>query len=324
MKLVSIIVPVFNSEKYLSKCMESIIDQTYPLWELIVVNDGSTDRSEEIICRYSKLDKRIKSFYFDNRGVAASRNFGIDQAQGEYITFIDSDDYVKSDYLEKLVDGLEKYNCDLSSCDLSEIYKDGIRIIKSLNTVKNDESIVDSKKIVNDLLYHKIKNGYSCAKLWKKCIIKELFQDYCYCEDVLFVVNNLSEDDYKIYVVHEPLYIYIRNENSVTMKKNPHKILDMLKVSERIIEESKTKETINIKAAKALLIDYSFYILLYSKENYELNVLYETCKRNIKKYRISVFFDLQSSIRTKGACVLSFFPDELITFLYNHQSKKSL
>lgn len=324
MKLVSIIVPVYNSEKYLSKCIESIINQTYFLWELILVNDGSTDNSEEIIRRYKNLDKRIKSFYFDNRGVAASRNFGINQAQGEYITFIDSDDYVESEYLEKLVYGIEKYNCDLSSCDLTEVYKDDVRIIKSLNTVKKTEFVVDSIRIINDLLYHKIKNGYSCAKLWKKSIIKQLFQNYCYCEDVLFLVNNLSKDDYKIYVVHEPLYVYVRNENSVTMIKNPKKIIDMLNVADKIIKESELSEMMNIKSAEALLIDYSFYILLHSRDNEELKRLYNICKQNIRKYRKSVLFDFNSSIKTKIACILSFFPDGFLTFVYNLQPNKSL
>ena len=324
MKLVSIIVPVYNSEKYLSKCLESIIEQTYPLWELIIVNDGSTDNSEEIIRNYKIKDNRIKSFYFDNRGVAASRNFGISQAKGEYITFIDSDDYVKTDYLEKLVYGIENYNCDISSCDVLEIYKDNNRVIKSFDTVKDKEIVVNSKRILNDLLYHKIKNGYSCAKLFKKITIKKLFQKYSYCEDVLFLIENLSLDNYMIYVVHEPLYIYVRNEGSVTMTKSPDKILDMIKVAEKVIEESNLNNNINIKSAMALLIDYSFYIFFHSNDNVELKSLYYICKGNIKKYRKSVLFDINSSIKTKVACIFSFFPDGFITFLYNIQPNKSL
>ncbi len=322
--MVSIIIPVYNSEKYISKCIESILCQIYSDWELIIIDDGSTDQSYKIINEYVKKDTRINVYHFENRGVASSRNTGIGLSKGEYITFIDSDDYVEPEYLNKLVEGLAKYNCDISSCDVLEIYNGKHQIIKSLDTVKNHETVVGSKKIVNDILYHKIKNGYSCAKLWKKSVIKHLFQDYSYCEDVLFVVNNLIESDYKINVVHEPLYVYIRNENSVTMKKNPEKIIDMLNVSEKLIDESETNSYYKKKAAQALLIDYSFYIFLYSKENNELLSLYDKCKRNIKKYRISVLFDLDSSIRTKGACILSFFPDGLITFLYNHQSNKSL
>lgn len=324
MKLISIILPVYNSEEFLTKCIDSIIKQSYHNWELIVINDGSTDGSKNIINRYSEIDSRIKVFHFANRGVASSRNSGIEFSKGEYITFIDSDDFVEPNYLEKLVYGLENNNCDISSCDVLEIYNDNSRIIKSLNTIKEKEIIVNSKRILNDLLYHKIKNGYSCAKLYKKSVIKQLFQNYSYCEDVLFLVNNLSTGDYLINVVHEPLYVYIRNDNSVTMRKNPQKIKDMLRVSERIIDESKTNTNIRKMAAQALLIDYSFYIFLYSKQNPELKSLSDICKSNIQKNRISVLFDINSSLRTKGACVLSFFPDGLITFIYNHQSNKSL
>ena len=107
---------------------------------------------------------------------------------------------------------------------------------------------------------------------------------------VLFLVNNLSYDNYTINVVHEPLYIYVRNENSVTMKKNPNKIIDMLKVAEKIIDESLTNEFIRKKSAQALLIDYSFYIFLYSKEFENLYSLYDICKKNIKKYIMPVLF----------------------------------
>jgi len=324
MKLVSIILPVYNSEKFLNKCIESIICQTYINWELIIINDGSIDNSKIIINEYEKKDNRIKAFHLENRGVSASRNFGISVSSGEFITFIDSDDYVEPEYLNSLVESICENDCDLSVCDAIEEYKGKRRIIKSLDTIKNSIYYVDSQKVLNDLLYHKIKNGYCCAKLFKKIKIKNLFQNYRYCEDVLFLVNYLADNEVNISYVHKPLYIYNKNDGSVTMKKEADKITDMLNVGERIIEKSIDDKKIKTNAAHALLIDYSFYIFLYSMEIEELSGLYNICKSNIIKYRKSVFLDKESSIKTKIACFLSLFPDKLMYFVYNHQPKKSL
>lgn len=322
--LISIIIPVFNNERYLSKCIDSVIEQTFQNWELIIINDGSTDGSKDIINYYSEIDDRILAFHFDNRGVSRSRNFGIEKAKGEFITFIDSDDYVKPYYLEKLITSIIYNNSDLSVCDVLEVYNDHGRIIKSLDTIKNSVSIVNSQKVLDDLLYHKIKNGYCCAKLFRKSLIKSLFESYSYCEDVLFLVNYLADNELTISVIHESLYVYVKNDNSVTMKKNPDKIIDMLNVSEKIIEESNLNNRISTKAAYALLIDYSFYIFLFSNKVPELKRLYILCKNNIKKYRNKVFLDRHSSIKTKLACFLSIFPDNIIMFIYNHQPHKSL
>jgi len=324
MELISIILPVYNSEEYLSKCIKSIIEQTYHKWELIVINDGSTDGSKNIIDYYSQIDNRINAFHFDNRGVSCSRNFGIEQALGEFVTFVDSDDYIKPDYLEKLMISITENNSDLSVCDVLEVYKNDSHIIKSFDTIRETVTVVESQRILDDLLYHKIKNGFCCAKAFRKSIIKQLFQSFCYCEDVLFLVNYLAYNDLTISIVHEPLYVYVKNENSVTMKKDPDKIIDMLNVSEKIIDESSTNKKIKLKAAQALIIDYSFYIFLFSRKVMGLEQLSIICKNNIKKYRKKVLFDIHSSLKTKIACILSFFPDFIMMFIYNHQPKKSL
>ena len=113
-KKVSIIVPVYNVEKFLSKCIESILVQSYQDIELIIVNDGSPDRSQEIIDKYKKLDKRIVAAYQDNKGVSTARNVGLGLAKGEYVMFIDSDDYVDVDYVMKFVDLIERRKADIA------------------------------------------------------------------------------------------------------------------------------------------------------------------------------------------------------------------
>lgn len=125
MTKVSIIIPVYNNEKYVEKCIQSIMQQTYRALDIIVVDDGSTDRSGEILDLLSYKDDRIRIFHQKNIGVAAARNKGIDEATGEYITFVDGDDYIGNDYIEKLVKRAEEKHADMVICGLKYISEQG-------------------------------------------------------------------------------------------------------------------------------------------------------------------------------------------------------
>ena len=109
-KLISVVLPVYNVERYIIKCMNSVLSQTYKNIEIILVDDGSQDRCPEICERYAKKDKRVKVIHKENGGLSDARNAGIKVANGEYITFIDSDDYVDNDYVEFLYNTIEKTN----------------------------------------------------------------------------------------------------------------------------------------------------------------------------------------------------------------------
>ncbi|MFQ6739306.1 MAG: glycosyltransferase family 2 protein, partial [Alphaproteobacteria bacterium] len=113
MDKVSVIIPVYNTEKFLPQCLNSIIYQTYKNLEIIIVNDGSTDNSDEICQTFAKHDKRIKIIYQTNSGVSAARNKGLLNATGDYVHFIDSDDYINLDYYEKIISGNKNINADI-------------------------------------------------------------------------------------------------------------------------------------------------------------------------------------------------------------------
>ena len=117
---ISVIVPIYNAEKYLNKCVDSLINQTKKELEFILVNDGSTDKTEEIIKSYK--DSRIKYFKNKNQGIGKTRNFGIEKATGKYIMFLDSDDYLKNNACEILYKSVEKTDADLAICDFYKIY----------------------------------------------------------------------------------------------------------------------------------------------------------------------------------------------------------
>lgn len=142
MKKISVIVPVYNTEKYIKKCIRSIIEQTLKEIEIIIVNDGSKDKSLEIIKDLMKQDRRIKLINKENEGVSSARNSGIKMAKGKYIQFIDSDDWIEKEFLEKMYDFAEKENVDIVVSDYYEDYSNGkIKIKKGKKNQKKLFSI---------------------------------------------------------------------------------------------------------------------------------------------------------------------------------------
>lgn len=212
---ISIIVPVYKVEKYIHKCIDSILNQTFKDFELILVDDGSPDNCGKICDEYAKKDNRIIVIHKENGGQATARNIALDIAKGEYIGFVDSDDYIKPDMYEKL------YNaCSLNNSDISVI---GFREIN-----ENGNSIYE---YIPDKLY--FFDALKRAHMWNKLFNKKLFfennlffQSGRYYEDLelfpkLFVKAN------KISEVKDIGYIYLQREGSTTREKN-EKILDML------------------------------------------------------------------------------------------------
>lgn len=128
MPYLSIIVPVFNAEKYLEKCIRSICNQSFKDWELLLINDGSTDQSDKICEVFTKKDERIHLYNKKNGGVASARNYGIAIAKGKYIAFVDSDDFVEEDMYFSMLTVAEKYNCDVVMCDCLKEYKSGNKL----------------------------------------------------------------------------------------------------------------------------------------------------------------------------------------------------
>ena len=161
MAKISVIIPVYNVEKYLSKCLDSVVNQTLKDIEIIVVNDGSPDNSQKIIDDYTKKYKNIKSFVKKNGGLSDARNFGIKKASGKYIAFLDSDDYVTEDMYEKMYKKAISHNFDIVVCDLNYVYDD--RIVKAYSNIKDDTTNIKNVMI----------NIYPAA--WNKIFKRELF-----------------------------------------------------------------------------------------------------------------------------------------------------
>lgn len=239
---VSIIVPVFNTEKYLCQCLDSIIAQTFTDFETILVDDGSTDESGRICDEYAAIDNRFVVIHKQNEGVAKARITAFEHCRGELITFIDSDDYVSHDYLIKMFNILDDEKCDFVCCFERVVYEEQIRDARRTIPpgIYEDEEI--SEIISKYALFDKgIRQAgiplYLWAKLFRKAILTNILNeddDLWYGEDMVAVLKILFKSN-KIGIINERLYYYVQYENQVTRRFRPDYWEAYCKVWERCI-----------------------------------------------------------------------------------------
>lgn len=210
MKL-SIIVPVYKVEKYLDVCVQSILDQTFTDYELILVDDGSPDSCGEMCEAWAKRDSRIKVIHKKNGGLSDARNAGIDVAQGEYIGFVDSDDYIKPDMYEVLITNLESCHADISICGYVDIYANG----EKHESLCRDRFVWNKEEVIENVLRGRLLSVHAVTKLYKR----ELFKN------VRYPVGKISEDAYVIMDILDQVrvavftpysaYCYVHREGSI-------------------------------------------------------------------------------------------------------------
>ncbi len=212
-ELVSVIVPVFNVACYLGKCVESIVKQTYRNLEIILINDGSTDESGDLCDMWGKKDSRIRVIHKSNGGLGDARNTGIEAATGEYILYVDSDDWLELNFCEVMLYRIQKGGCDACVCGYREVCDDG-KVMK----IKSEENrIYLGQELLNDILEEKVCFSYSVWKfMYKRKNISFIkFDVGVYFEDVTFLTKFLLQD-LRVSVESKVLYNYRVNEKSIT------------------------------------------------------------------------------------------------------------
>lgn len=206
--LISIIVPVYNVELYLEKCIKSLLKQTYPNFEIVLVDDGSKDNSGKICDQYSKEFCAIKTIHQKNGGLSSARNTGIKNSRGEYITFVDSDDYVFENYLSCLYGLIEKYDANMSCAQMT--YTDNDNKPTHIDKCYNAEQMIES------MCYRLDGIGVSaCAKLYKKeLVLKELFPEGMLFEDLATTHRRIHAAE-KIAISYDKIYYVLQREGSI-------------------------------------------------------------------------------------------------------------
>lgn len=283
-KLISVIVPVYKAEKYLDRCIKSLVNQTYKNIEILLIDDGSPDASPVICDNWAKKDSRVKAFHKSNSGVAAARRSGVAAASGEYIMFLDSDDWVRADTCEYLLSLINRGNYQAACCSYCLTEDD----TEPAETADEELTVLDNKGIIKGLYDYSLWS--MCFKLFKK----ELFDKAEIPEINLTVSEDLLTNFYlfrqcrSIIVSNKEKYLYFRHADSVMTKMTAKRISDQLTAYKTIcdnLEQGTLSHTYSM--ANRLLND--FQLVNSSIFNNESRELYAPVIKDIKECREYIF-----------------------------------
>ncbi len=248
--LISIIVPVYKVEEYLNKCIDSILNQAYKNLEVILVDDGSPDRCGEICDEYAQKDDRVRVVHKQNGGLSDARNAGIDAATGEYLMFVDSDDYIHPEMAAKLYEALARDEADMALCNFLYVDENGEKTDE-----ENDNSPIKDEVLTRDEAFCKALRSYkkwyyvvAWNKLYKKEIFKTLRFPYGKVHEDEFVIHKVLGACAKISCISDPLYYYVQRTGSIMSAEYSVKRLDIVEAffdrTEFFLERNMREEAI--------------------------------------------------------------------------------
>ncbi|MBQ2676711.1 MAG: glycosyltransferase [Clostridia bacterium] len=300
---ISIIVPVYKVEDLLDKCVNSILNQTFRDFELILVDDGSPDNCGKMCDEYAKKDSRIRVIHRENGGLSAARNSGLDVAVGKYIGFVDSDDYIHERMYEQLYNNITKHDADVACCGITEQFLSGEHLMYE----QCDAMVCDAGKALGTIMQGKYMSYILCCKLFKaSCLEGIRFIEGKLYEDIFFTVDYIQNVS-KMVIDNEPLYYYYRRGGSITTSAVTQRDYDLLDAYGKNIElvnekfpELKSVADFRYFWSRFVLLDR---ILLSDKpySHFMYKELVKVLRKNTFKILKIPYFRKQRHI---GACVL--------------------
>ena len=312
-RCISVVVPVYNVEKYLERCIESIIKQTYQNLDIILVDDGSTDSSGKICDFYATKDSRINVIHQMNGGLSDARNKGISVSRGELIAFIDSDDYVAIDYIEYLHELLVQYNADISIC----AYKESNSINYDFNEIKkNVIDVFNTEQAFKNYCYQKGITQSAWGRLFKKSLFNNIF----------FPVGKLYEDEGFFYKIlsssrtvvkgNQIKYLYfIRNEGIIRSDFTPRK-MDYIFHSEELVSCVRKNYPILYSGAISKLLSSARHIWVQIPRKKSFSNEYNYIYHLIKTYRLQVIKDVEVRKVNKIVLMMSYLGHSFLRIIY--------
>lgn len=300
--LISIIIPVYNVEDYLHYAIESLEKQTYKNFEVILVNDGSTDNSGKLCDEYSEKYSNISVFHKENGGLSDARNFGVQQAKGEFITFLDPDDYLEVYSLELLAGIQEMYDCDIVSTrvkatELYNVYSNHYLTEENFKNVV----IMDRDVFLEEAFYDKVATVSACGKLYRKSILEIPFPKGRIYEDLYIISEHVGKANK---IVHTPLqiYNYYKRQGSIVNSKFTSKqydFFDAIAYNRQVIREKFNNVDKLVTAINAKEVIGSFKIIGSAYKTsisdvYKIRKLIkENCSNILRNKRISYTFKMK-------------------------------
>lgn len=308
-KLVSIIIPAYNGEKYIERCIRSLKEQTYKKFEIILVNDGSTDRTEEICLKLKENDQQIYYYYQENAGAGAARNMGLYYASGKYIMFVDCDDYLYPTYVEELYLLIRETGAAIACCSY---YKGNDNDIKKFLGQKKEgyDKILLKKEAIASLFYRKEIMGYPVCKLFNGEAVKGIFfrTDIRLGEDFQYIFDVLCRVD-KVAYLDKELYFYFQNNNGITHTLRYEDMKNAWCMIKEKMESAIVKESNELKSAvssKLLILGLDY---LNRMIDMAPDVIFEEeLKEYIEENCMKVFMDQKCKFSNRilaGLCNIS-------------------
>ncbi|MDZ5254379.1 glycosyltransferase family 2 protein [Clostridium sp. LIBA-8841] len=279
---VSVIVPIYKVENYLNRCVDSIINQTYENLEIILVDDGSPDKCGEIADCYERNDRRIKALHKKNGGLSDARNYGMDFVTGDYVLFVDSDDWLKAGMIEVLVKNSIELNADVVQSGFYYAYENYLLYDNRYYLEESKPIVLKREELMYELVVNERVKNFAWGKLYKTSLVKDIsFKKGVLFEDV-FWAHKVMDRVNKYVIIHKPMCYYMQREDSIvaTYTERNLDILKGLKERHRFIEE---KYSSLISESHKILFKTSVihYQLLKKKKNIKNR---ENHMYGIKKY----------------------------------------
>lgn len=312
--LISIIIPVYNIDNYVSRCVESVISQSYENLDILLIDDGSDDASGEICDQYGEKYSRIRVIHKANGGLSEARNVGIEAAKGEYIAFLDGDDFITKNYVANLFNAIEQSLCDLAISMFMNVV-DGQKINLNTDDVLENFRVVSSEECLKSLLYQKGIETSAPGKIYKRELIGDLrFPVGKLYEDVMFTVQMIARSA-RVAIIDNVDYMYYQRQGSIQYQQFDRRKMDSIRHSlelEQFIEQNYPKL---IGASHCRRFNAVCNIVLqippgeFPEEKQYLWTM-------IKKLRVEVIADPESRMKSKIAASVSFLGYGILRILY--------
>lgn len=314
---VSVIVPVYNVEEYLDYCIKSILSQDYQNIEVLLIDDGSTDSSGAMCDSYAMEDERIRVIHKENGGLSSARNTGLLEMTGDFFSFVDSDDYVRTDYISRMLSYLNKDNSDMVICSFEKVIgeKDCSQFLKT----ESDYEVYDRETIQFKMLSRQVPM-YAHGKMFRNNLKKWIrFPEGRLFEDVPTVWNVVKHVN-KVSYISDRLYFYRQRLGSIVNTKYRHERLDQVVFSEQIYDEVYSNLTMRYIAASRCFFAASDSFTFVTKD-FPNDIAY--IKNVIKKYRREVLQDMYAGRNLKVMALISYLNVDVIRIIGRLYKRKN-
>lgn len=309
-ELISVVIPVYNVENYIKKCIDSVINQSYKKLEIILVDDGSNDNSSIICDEYKEKDNRIKVIHKKNSGLSEARNSGIDIAKGKYIAFIDSDDYISNDYFEYLYKLLIDNNADIAVCDY-QLFSDKLKNKKQKEKIETFFSL----EILEKMLY----GNHNLISAWCKLYKKSLFNNIKYpkgqCYEDVNTTFLLYEKSQKVVISNLKKYFYLVRKDSITNQNFSERNFDIIKSNDEMIEYLSKYNELEVALKRRKLFSRISLLCKMITSNYNGNEKNKIIKY-IKNNKNDILKNKKSSNKDKISVYLLLISERLFEIIW--------